>query len=176
MTHTSEPNLTDEIDVVIEISKGSNIKYEMDFKTRKLSVDRTLSTSMYYPYNYGFVPNTEDSTGDPVDVFVLGDDPFVPLSIIKSRPIAVILTEDQGGPDPKIIAAPIDKIDPSFSSVSDLKGIPNHVYAKLEHFVLHHKDLEKGKYVKIIGWRDKEFAKEIISEAIERWSKHNHLS
>ena len=176
MINTSEPNLSDEIDVLIEISKGSNIKYEMDFKTRKLSVDRKLSTSMYYPYNYGFVPNTEDSTGDPVDVFVLGDDPFEPMSTIKSRPIAVLLTEDQGGPDPKIIAAPIDKVDPSFSSVSDLNGIPNHVYAKLEHFVLHHKDLEKGKYVKIIGWRDKAFAKEIISEAIERWSKHNPLS
>ena len=176
MINTSEPNLSDEIDVLIEISKGSNIKYEMDFKTRKLSVDRKLSTSMYYPYNYGFVPNTEDSTGDPVDVFVPGDDPFEPMSIIKSRPIAVLLTEDQGGPDPKIIAAPIDKVDPSFSSVSDLNEIPNHVYAKLEHFVLHHKDLEKGKYVKIIGWRDKAFAKEIISEAIERWSKHNPLS
>ena len=147
----------------------------MDFKTRKLSVDRKLSTSMYYPYNYGFVPNTEDSTGDPVDVFVLGDDPFEPMSTIKSRPIAVLLTEDQGGPDPKIIAAPIDKVDPSFSSVSDLNEIPSHVYAKLEHFVLHHKDLEKGKYVKIIGWRDKALAKEIISEAIERWSKHNPL-
>ena len=176
MINISEPNLSDEIDVLIEISKGSNIKYEMDFKTRKLSVDRKLSTSMYYPYNYGFVPNTEDSTGDPVDVFVLGDDPFQPMSTIKSRPIAVLLTEDQGGPDPKIIAAPIDKVDPSFSSVSDLNEIPNHVYAKLEHFVLHHKDLEKGKYVKIIGWRDKAFAKEIISEAIERWSKHNPLS
>ena len=176
MINTSEPNLSDEIDVLIEISKGSNIKYEMDFKTRKLSVDRKLSTSMYYPYNYGFVPNTEDSTGDPVDVFVLGDDPFEPMSTIKSRPIAVLLTEDQGGPDPKIIAAPIDKVDPSFSSVSDLNGIPNHVYVKLEHFVLHHKDLEKGKYVKIIGWRNKAFAKEIISEAIERWSKHNPLS
>ena len=176
MINTSEPNLSDEIDVLIEISKGSNIKYEMDFKTRKLSVDRKLSTSMYYPYNYGFVPNTEDSTGDPVDVFVLGDDPFQPMSTIKSRPIAVLLTEDQGGPDPKIIAAPIDKVDPSFSSISDLNEIPNHVYAKLEHFVLHHKDLEKGKYVKIIGWRDKAFAKEIISEAIERWSKHNPLS
>ena len=175
MINTSEPNLSDEIDVLIEISKGSNIKYEMDFKTRKLSVDRKLSTSMYYPYNYGFVPNTEDSTGDPVDVFVLGDDPFQPMSTIKSRPIAVLLTEDQGGPDPKIIAAPIDKVDPSFSSISDLNEIPNHVYAKLEHFVLHHKDLEKGKYVKIIGWRDKAFAKEIISEAIERWSKHNPL-
>ena len=176
MINTSEPNLSDEIDVLIEISKGSNIKYEMEFKTRKLSVDRKLSTSMYYPYNYGFVPNTEDSTGDPVDVFVLGDDPFQPMSTIKSRPIAVLLTEDQGGPDPKIIAAPIDKVDPSFSSVSDLNEIPSHVYAKLEHFVLHHKDLEKGKYVKIIGWRDKAFAKEIISEAIERWDKHNPLS
>jgi inorganic pyrophosphatase len=176
LSQTSESNLNDEIDVLIEISKGSNIKYEMDFETGKLSVDRKLSTSMYYPYNYGFVPNTEDSTGDPLDVFVLGDDPFEPMSTIKSRPIAVLLTEDQDGSDPKIIAAPIDKVDPSFSSVSDLKGIQNYVCAKLEHFVLHHKDLEKGKYVKIMGWRDKEFAKEIISEAIERWSKHNHLS
>jgi inorganic pyrophosphatase len=176
LSHTKEPNLSDKIDVLIEISKGSNIKYEMDFETGKLSVDRKLSTSMYYPYNYGFVPNTEDSTGDPLDVFVLGDDPFEPMSTIKSRPIAVLLTEDQDGSDPKIIAAPIDKVDPSFSSVSDLKGIQNYVCAKLEHFVLHHKDLEKGKYVKIMGWRDKEFAKEIISEAIERWSKHNHLS
>jgi inorganic pyrophosphatase len=176
LSHTKEPNLSDKIDVLIEISKGSNIKYEMDFETGKLSVDRKLSASMYYPYNYGFVPNTEDSTGDPLDVFVLGDDPFEPMSTIKSRPIAVLLTEDQDGSDPKIIAAPIDKVDPSFSSVSDLKGIQNYVCAKLEHFVLHHKDLEKGKYVKIMGWRDKEFAKEIISEAIERWSKHNHLS
>jgi inorganic pyrophosphatase len=176
LSHTKEPNLSDKIDVLIEISKGSNIKYEMDFETGKLSVDRKLSTSMYYPYNYGFVPNTEDSTGDPLDVFVLGDDPFEPMSTIKSRPIAVLLTEDQDGSDPKIIAAPVDKVDPSFSSVSDLKGIQNYVCAKLEHFVLHHKDLEKGKYVKIMGWRDKEFAKEIISEAIERWSKHNHLS
>ena len=143
----------------------------MDLEKGKLSVDRKLSTSMYYPYNYGFVPNTEDSTGDPVDVFVLGDDPLEPMSTIKSRPIAVLLTEDQNGPDPKIIAAPIDKVDPSFSSVSNLKDIQNHICAKLEHFVLHHKDLEKGKYVKIIGWRDKEFAKDIISEAIERWSK-----
>ena len=170
MTHTSEPNLNDEIDVLIEISKGSNIKYEMDFKTRKLSVDRMLSTSRYYPYNYGFVPNTEDSTGDPVDVFVLGDDPFEPMSTIRSRPIAVLLTEDQGGPDPKIIAAPIDKVDPSFSTVLDSKSLQNHICTTLEHFVLHHKDLEKGKYVKIIGWKDKEFAKEIITEAIERWS------
>ena len=171
MSQTSESNLNDEIDVLIEISKGSNVKYEMDFKISKLTVDRKLSTSMYYPYNYGFVPNTEDSTGDPVDVFVLGDDPFEPMSIIRSRPIAVLLTEDQGGPDPKIIAAPIDKVDPSFSNVSNLNGIQNYICATLEHFVLHHKDLEKSKYVKIVGWRDKEFAKEIISEAIEKCSK-----
>ena len=164
MSQTSESNLNDEIDVLIEISKGSNVKYEMDFKTSKLTVDRKLSTSMYYPYNYGFIPNTEDSTGDTVDV-------FVDLDEIRSRPIAVLLTEDQGGPDPKIIAAPIDKVDPSFSNVSNLNGIQNYICATLEHFVLHHKDLEKGKYVKIVGWRDKEFAKKIISEAIERCSK-----
>ena len=96
------------------------------------------------------------------------------MSIIRSRPLAVLLTEDQGGPDPKIVAAPIDKVDPSFSSISNLDGIQNYICAMLEHFVLHHKDLEKGKYVKIVGWKDKEFAKEIISEAIERCSKQKH--
>ena len=74
MIHTSEPNLSDEIDL-IEISKGSNINYEMDCKAHKLSVDRKLFTSMCYPYNYGFVLNTEDSTGDPVDVFVVSKNP-----------------------------------------------------------------------------------------------------
>lgn len=176
MNHTTEPNLSDKIDVLIEISKGSNIKYEMDFKTGKLSADRKLSTTMHYPYNYGFVLNTEDSTGDPVDVFVLGVDPLVPMSVIRSRPIAVLLTEDQNGSDPKIIAAPIEKVDPSFSNVTDLKSIQNHVCTNLEHFILHHKDLEKGKYVKIIGWRDKDFAMEIISKATERWGKQKSLS
>jgi inorganic pyrophosphatase len=79
LSHTKEPNLSDEIDVLIEISKDINIKYEMDFETGKLSVDRKLSTSMYHPYHYGTVPNTEDMTGDQVDVFVLGDNPLEPM-------------------------------------------------------------------------------------------------
>ena len=98
------------------------------------------------------------------------------MSIIRSRPIAVLLTQDQDGPDPKIIATPIDKVDPSFSNILDLKSIENQVCSTIEHFVLHHKDLEKGKYVKIVGWRDKEFAKEIISEGIERCSKQKSVS
>jgi inorganic pyrophosphatase len=102
-----------EIDVVIEIPKGSNIKYEIDGLTGSLYVDRKLFTS--YPFNYGFVPKTKGSNGDPIDVLVLGEDPFVPKAIIRTRPVGVLLTKDEEGQDSKVIAVPLKKIDPTYS-------------------------------------------------------------
>src|SRR5690242_19581300 len=112
-------NPPDEVNVVIEISKGSNIKYEVDPETGALFVDRILSTSMSYPCNYGFIPKTKEDDGDPVDVFVLVNDPVdvfvlvndpvVLMSIIRCRPVGVLLTEDQDGKDCKIIAVPLAK-------------------------------------------------------------------
>ncbi len=162
----------DEINVLIEIPKGSNIKYEIDSETGALFVDRILSTSMSYPCNYGFIPKTKEEDGDPVDVFVLANDPLVTMSIIRCQPVAGVLTEDQNGQDSKIIAVPITRIDAEFSSVTDLNAIPEHTLSQLKHFIEHHKDLEEGKYVKIQGLEDKEVTKKKISEAIEKYDKN----
>lgn len=165
-------NPPDEINVLIEIPKGSTIKYEIDSETGALFVDRILSTSMSYPCNYGFIPKTKEEDGDPVDVFVLGNDPLVTMSIIRCQPVAGVVTEDQNGQDSKIIAVPITKIDPDFSSVTDLTNIPEHTLSQLKHFIEHHKDLEEGKYVKIQGLEREEVAKKKISESIEKYNKN----
>lgn len=161
-----------EVNVVIEISKGSNIKYEVDSETGALFVDRILSTSMSYPCNYGFIPKTKEDDGDPVDVFVLANDPVVLTSIIRCRAVGVLLTEDQDGQDCKIIAVPVAKVDPNFSDVTDLNSIPEHTLSQLKHFVEHHKELEQGKYVKIEGLEGKEVAENKISEAIAKYNKN----
>jgi inorganic pyrophosphatase len=114
---------------------------------------------MVYPFNYGFIPNTRENSGDLVDVFVLGDDPLVPISIIQAHPMGILLTEDQDGKDSKIIAAPFEKVDDTYSAFTDLTSITIPIRNKLEHFIRHHKDLEKGKYVNIIRWENKNLAK-----------------
>jgi inorganic pyrophosphatase len=156
-------NPPEEINVVIEIPKGSAIKYEIDMETGAVFVDRVLSTSMVYPCNYGFVPKTEEEDdNDPVDVFVLGNEPVVSMSIIRSKPIGVLLTEDQNGQDSKIIATPIPSIDPNFSGIIDLNDIQEHTLNQLKHFIEHHKELEEGKYVKVKGFKGNKVAKKKI--------------
>ena len=167
----SDNNPQDDINVIVEIPKGSNIKYEIDVENGALFVDRKLSTTMFYPFNYGFIPNTKEDDGDPVDVFVLGDYPLVPMSVIRANPVGVLLTEDQDGQDSKIIAVPIEKVDPSFSNVTDINSIAEHIRNQIKHFIEHHKELEKGKYVRVVGWEDKEVAKKNISKAIERYNR-----
>jgi inorganic pyrophosphatase len=122
------------INVIIEIPMGSNIKYEIDIECGLLLVDRKLPTSMVYPFNYGFIPMTRESNGDPVDVFILGDDPLLPMSIIQAHPIGVLLTEDQDGLDSKIVAAPAEKADYTYSALTDLTSISIHIRNKLEHY------------------------------------------
>lgn len=160
-----------EINAVIEIPQGSSIKYEIDAESGALFVDRKLFTAMVYPSNYGFIPQTKEDDWDPLDVIVLGNDPVIPMSIIRAHPIGVLLTEDEEGKDSKIIAVPNTKLDPSFSTVTDISDIPEHVRDQIKHFFEHYKELEKGKYVKVIGWEGKEVAKRKISEAIERYKK-----
>src|SRR6187200_235701 len=164
-------NPPEEINVVVEIPRGSRIKYEIDSETGALFVDRVLSTSMVYPCNYGFIPKTEEDDEDPVDVFVLGNDPIVSMSIIRSKPIGVLSTEDQDGQDSKIIAIPIPKIDPNFSSIIDLNDIQEYTLNQLKHFIEHHKELEEGKYVKVKGFEDNKVAKKRSSDAIEKYDK-----
>lgn len=164
-------NAPEEINVVIEIPKGSNIKYEIDEETGALFVDRKLFTAMFYPCNYGFVPQTKEKDGDPVDVLVLGNDAVVPTSVIRANPVGVLLTADEEGEDAKIVAVPVSKIDPTFAHVKDVNDVPEHLRNQIKHFFEHYKELEKGKYVKVTGWEGKDSAKKKISEAMERYKK-----
>ena len=162
----------DEINVVVEIPKGWSIKYEIDPKSGEISVDRTLFPAIFYPYSYGFIPQTKEEGGaDPIDVFILGNSSLLPKSVISCRPVGVLLTEDQGGIDPKIIVVPLTKIDPTFSTILDMNDIQENVLTQLKHFIEHHKDLEEGKYVKLLGWEGKDAAKVMISKAIIRYNK-----
>lgn len=164
-------NPPEEINVVIEIPKGSNIKYEIDKETGALFVDRKLFTAMFYPCNYGFVPQTKEKDGDPVDVLVLGNDPVIPTSVIRAMPVGVLLTADEEGEDAKIVAVPVAKIDPTFANIKDVNDVPEHLRDQIKHFFEHYKELEKGKYVKVTGWENKDLAKKKISEAMERYRK-----
>jgi len=162
----------DEINIVVEIPRGSKIKYEIDPKSGGISVDRTLFPAFSYPYKYGFIPQTKEEGGDdPIDVFILGNSSLLPKSVIGCRPVGILLTEDQGGIDPKVIAVPSAKIDPTFSAILDINDIQENVRTHLTHFIEHHKDLEEGKYVKLLGWEGKDGAKIMISEAIKRYNK-----
>jgi len=159
-----------EIHVVIEIPMNSNVKYEIDKETGLLFVDRILFTSMIYPFNYGFIPATLEEDGDPVDVLVLGYDKLQPGSVIKARPIGVLETEDEKGRDAKIVAVPVDKIDPRFENIRDISDLPQNYRDRIAHFFEHYKELEKGKWVKVVGWRGREDALKRISDAIKRYS------
>ena len=166
-------NPPDEINVVIEIPKGSSIKYEIDAESGMVFVDRKLFTAMFYPCNYGFIPQSREDDGDPVDVLVLGNDALIPMSVIRANPIGILLTEDEEGQDSKVVAVPIAKLDPSFSNITNINNVPEHTRNEIKHFFEHYKELEKGKYVKVQCWQNKESAKKKIAEAMERYKKED---
>ena len=156
-----------DFDVIIEISANSAfpIKYEFDKDAQMLRVDRIMGTTMRYPMNYGFIPNTLGGDGDPIDVLLHSAYPLLEGSIIKCRAIGVLLTEDEGGNDAKIIAVPAAKIDPECAHIVDYTQLSEHLRNKLVHFFTHYKDLEIGKWVKILGWESAEKAAKIIADA-----------
>jgi inorganic pyrophosphatase len=161
----------EEVNVLIEIPLGSGVKYEVDKETGVLFVDRILYTSMVYPFNYGFIPGTLEEDGDPVDVLVISQDPLIPGSVIRVRPIGVLETEDEKGFDAKVVAVPAPKIDPRFENIKDVADLPESVRQRIEHFFAHYKELEKGKWVKVLGWKGREKAIEKIRKAIEMYRK-----
>ena len=136
------------VNVFIEISKNSHIKYEYDKELRSLICDRILHTPFKYEFNYGFIPNTLSPDGDPLDVIVLMDDELIPGSYIKCKFLGVLETEDDEGVDPKIIMCPIKKVDPTFENINDIKNIPSFLIKKIKYFFQHYKDLE-NKQVKV---------------------------
>jgi inorganic pyrophosphatase len=165
-------NPPEQFNVIIEIPMAGNpVKYEVDKDSGALVVDRFLHTPMYYPCNYGFIPHTLSGDGDPCDVLVISQYPVIPGCVIACRPIGVIVMEDDGGQDEKILALPIDKLHPYYADIKSYEDLPKIQIDSIVHFFEHYKDLEAGKWVKILGVEGPEKAKELILEGIARVSK-----
>ncbi len=161
-----------DINVVIEIPQGgAPVKYELDKESGALFVDRFVHTAMYYPANYGFVPNTLSDDGDPADVLVVTPAPIVPGVVVRSRPIGALLMEDESGQDEKILAVPVDKLHPYFTDIKTYSDLPKILIEQIEHFFTHYKDLEKGKWVKVKQWVGPEEAAALIRQAMDRATK-----
>ena len=158
----------DEFTAVIEITKGSKAKYELDKETGMLILDRILSTSMVYPANYGFIPRTLSEDGDPLDVLLLCSENIASMSLVECKPLAVIKMVDGGENDEKIVA--VCKGDKFYNQFSKLSDLPKHVYDEMVHFFESYKALE-NKHCEINGVEDEESAKKIINEAIIRYKE-----
>ena len=162
-------NPPDDINVIVEVAIGGEpIKYEMNKEAGALYVDRFLYTPMRYPGNYGFVPHTMSDDGDPIDVLVANTRPIIPGAIINCRPVGVLRMEDDGGGDEKIIAVPSPKLTQRYVNVHNYTDLPSITLEQIQHFFQHYKDLEPGKWVKLLGWGDAAEARQLITEAIER--------
>ena len=151
---------------VIEISKGSKNKYELDKETGLLRLDRALHSAVYYPADYGFIPRTYCDDGDPLDVLVLVEAPSFPGCLMEVRPIGVLRMVDQGKGDEKILA--VAESDPLYREVKDCSQVFDHTLREIEHFFSIYKNLE-GKKTEIAGWDGVEAARKIISEGIARF-------
>ena len=162
-------NAPDDVNVIIENPMGGvPVKYELDKDSGAIYVDRFIHTSMVYPGNYGFIPHTLSGDGDPVDVLVVTRKPVMPGAILPARPVGVLLMEDDGGEDEKIIAVPVDRVHPYHEDVKNYTDLRPVNLEQIEHFFTHYKDLEKGKWSKTNGWGNADQAKKLILEGIER--------
>jgi len=162
-------NAPTEVNVVIEVPIGGEpIKYEMDKASGALKVDRFLYTSMRYPGNYGFIPHTLSDDGDPCDVIVANTRAIIPGAIMSCRIVGVLLMEDEAGGDEKLLAVPSAKLTQRYARVKSFTDLPEITLEQIEHFFAHYKDLEPGKWVKIVRWGDAEEAHRLVNEGIAR--------
>jgi inorganic pyrophosphatase len=159
-----------EVDVHIEISKNSRIKYEFDHETNMLVCSRVLHTPFEYFFNYGFIPNTLSKDNDPLDVVIIMEDELLPNSLIRCRFLGCLETTDDEGIDPKIIMCPIKKISPLYESLQNIHNIPQHILDKIKYFFSHYKDLE-NKNVLIGNFLDKYDAIQIYQESVKLYKE-----
>lgn len=155
-------------DVVIEISKGSKMKYELDKETGMLKLDRVLHTSTHYPANYGFIPLTYAEDNDPLDALVLCAEQIEPMTLVHCYPIGVISMLDNGAPDHKIIAIPFG--DPTYNSYTDISELPSHIFEEIKHFFRVYKTLENKETV-VDEAKNAECAVKIVEDAIDGYIK-----
>jgi inorganic pyrophosphatase len=165
-------NPPDDLNVIIEVPTGGEpVKYEFDKESGALCVDRFMGTSMFYPANYGFVPQTIAGDGDPVDVLVMTPFPLPPGVVVSCRAIGILLMEDEGGMDGKILAVPTEKILPIYANIKALADVHELQLKQIAHFFEHYKDLEKGKWVKVKGWEGVESAAKELMDGIANYKK-----
>ena len=156
--------------VVIEIPmNGDPVKYEVDKATGAIFVDRFMSTSMHYPTNYGYVPQTLSGDGDPVDVLVITPVPLIPGVVVLCRPIGILKMEDEAGIDGKVLAVPIDKILSIYTQWQKPEDLNPMRLKTISHFFEHYKDLEEGKWVKILGWEGPDAARQEVAEGVANY-------
>ncbi|MEK7581814.1 MAG: inorganic diphosphatase [Patescibacteria group bacterium] len=163
-----EPGTKESFNVVIEIPKLSRVKYELDKKTGLIKFDRVLYSPMHYPANYGFVPQTLWDDGDPLDVLVLGHEPLIPGCLIKTRPIGVLVMNDGGDDDIKILAVP--EKDPRYKNTNSINDLEPHLLEEIKHFFSVYKDLQE-KEVKVGEWQGRDEALVAVEKAIESYKK-----
>lgn len=158
-----------EVDVIIEIAKGSHIKYEYDKERNMLICDRILHTPMKYPFNYGFIPDTLSEDEDPLDAVVLMDDELVPGCIIRCKILGYLETKDDAGNDPKLLVCPVEKVDPMWKDIDSIFSdrIDNHLLEKTKYFFQHYKDLE-NKTVFVGALYDMEEAINVYNQSVDR--------
>lgn len=160
-------NAPDDINVIIEIPANSSpVKYEVEEDSGAIFVDRFMAAPMFYPANYGFIPNTLADDGDALDVLVVTPYPVVPGSVIRCRPVGVLNMTDEAGGDAKVIAVPHDKVSTMYLDVKDIDDLPQLLRDQIKHFFENYKTLEVGKWMKVEDWGNAAAAKDAISKSI----------
>ena len=166
------PNAPWDVNVVIEIPQGGlPVKYEMDKASGALFVDRFLHTAMYYPGNYGFIPHTLSGDGDPVDVLVITPYPLHPGVVVPCRALGILKMEDEAGIDGKVLAVPTTKILKMYEPWKTVADVNPMRLKAISHFFEHYKDLEEGKWVKVLGWEGVEAAHKEIVDGVANFEK-----
>ena len=164
--------LPESFNVIIEISMNADpVKYEVDKESGAIFVDRFMGTAMHYPTNYGYVPQTIAGDGDPVDVLVMTPFPLPPGVVVPCRAIGILLMEDEGGMDGKVLAVPTEKILPMYAKIQALDDLHELQLQQIAHFFARYKDLEKGKWVKVKGWEGKDAAHKEILDGVANYNK-----
>lgn len=172
MSYASIPtgrNIPDDVNVIIEIPANADpVKYEVDKDSGAMIVDRFMATAMHYPCNYGYIPNTLCGDGDPADVLVVTPFPLITGSVVRCRPVGVLQMTDESGEDAKLLAVPVSKLTPLYDGVHEADDLPPLLLHQIAHFFEHYKDLEKGKWVRIDGWKGAAEARAEIEDAVRR--------
>tara|TARA_B110000977_G_scaffold70919_1_gene96265 strand:- start:304 stop:798 length:495 start_codon:yes stop_codon:yes gene_type:complete len=160
------------IDMIVEIPRNSNVKYEFDKDLNKMRCDRIINTSMLYPGNYGYIPNTLSGDEDPIDIILLCDYPIYPGTVVSVKVIGILLTTDEKGDDEKLIALPSHEVDPSYDLVDCYTQLSKIEIRKIEHFFQHYKDNDENKWVKVKSFEKSDVAKTILNQSIERFNNN----